>query len=285
MISLRLSPLFLAALLLAAPALAQERDGALPRSSPNASASLTLGVTEITVTYGAPSARNRTVLGELVPYGEVWRAGANEATTISFSTDVTVEGQPVAAGTYGLFLIPQEDEWTVVLNRTAEQWGAYQYDEAQDALRVSVSPERAPFQETMAFTFDNLALGEGEDAVDVAMRWAEAHVAFTVATDTDANVAVLGDRAMQDRDWRRPFAYARYALQSGRHPDRAVRWAEAAAAREESYATLSMVARAQAAAGDHNRARQTAQRAITMGERMTERPRDLEAFRTEVGAW
>jgi hypothetical protein len=281
---LRLPLLLAATLLVAAPALAQ-RDSSLPRLSPNASASLTLGVTDIEVTYGAPSARGRTIFGDLVPYGQVWRVGANEATSIRFSTDVTVEGQPVAAGTYGLFMVPGDGEWTIVLNRTPQQWGAYEYDETQDALRVAVSPQEAPYRETMAIGFDNLSLGNGQDAVDVVMHWADLRVAFTVGADTDANVAALGDRAMEAEDWRRPLTYARYALQSGRHLERAVRWADAAAAREESYATLSTKARLQAASGDHAGARQTGERALALGEALPETPRDLEAFRAELDGW
>jgi hypothetical protein len=285
---MHLRPLFglaLALALAAAPALAQQRDGNLPRMSPNASASLTLGVTEITVHYGAPSVRGRTVFGDLVPYGEVWRTGANEATALTFSTDVTVEGQAVEAGTYGLFSVPGEGSWTVVLNRAPEQWGAYQYDEAQDVLRVSVPAARAPMRETMGFSFENLSVGEGSDGVDLVMHWADARVAFRVETDTDANVEALADEAARGSDWRLPLAYARYALQTGRHMDRAVSWVDAAIARQESYAAVSTKARLQAARGEHSAAAETGTRALALGERMAEPPRDLEAFREEVTGW
>jgi len=273
------------ALLLAAPALAQQRDANLPRMSPNASASLTLGVTEITVHYGAPSVRGRTVFGDLVPYGEVWRTGANEATALTFSTDVTVEGQAVEAGTYGLFSVPGESSWTVVLNRAPAQWGAYQYDQAQDVLRVTVPATRAPMQETMAFSFENLSVGEGRDGVDLAMHWADARVAFRVETDTDQHVAALAEEAARDADWRRSLAYARYALQTGRHMDRAVSWADAAVNREANWATLSMKARLHAARGEYADAAQAGARALALGDGMSEPPRDLETFREEAARW
>ncbi len=127
----------------AASAQTRARDEARP--SPNAVVGQTIGTTDVLVTYGRPSVRGRAVFGAdttfLVPYGQVWRFGANEATTITVSSDVLVEGQPLAAGTYALFAIPGETEWTIVFNRTAEQWGAYRYDATQDALRVTVAAE------------------------------------------------------------------------------------------------------------------------------------------------
>jgi hypothetical protein len=132
---------------------AQTRANDEVRASPNAVAGQTIGTTEITVGYSRPSVRGRAIFGpdttSLVPYGRVWRLGANEATTVRVTGDVRVEGQPLAAGTYALFAIPGATEWTLVFNRTAEQWGAYEYDEAQDALRVTVTPEASDESEEM----------------------------------------------------------------------------------------------------------------------------------------
>lgn len=96
----------------------------------------------IEIKYGSPSVKGRTIWGELVPYGQIWRAGANKATTFSTSRDIKVEGQTLPAGTYALFAIPTENEWTIVFNKTANQWGAYKYEVAQDALRISVKPKK-----------------------------------------------------------------------------------------------------------------------------------------------
>lgn len=106
--------------------------------SPPASASGTVDGVQIDVKYFAPSARGREIMGELVPYGEVWRTGANNATKITFDQDVNIEGKPLKAGTYGLFTIPGEKEWTVIFNTIPDQWGAFNYDETKDALRVKV---------------------------------------------------------------------------------------------------------------------------------------------------
>jgi hypothetical protein len=168
--------LFALGLLLAVPATAQERANDEVRASPNALVGQTIGMTDVTVTYGRPRVRGRAIFGDLVPYDAVWRTGANEATTVTFSGDVTVEGQPLSAGTYSLFTIPGEDEWTVIFNEVVEQWGAYDYDESRDALRVTVEPEEAAFTEFMTFSFDEVGEEEGE----LVLRWDEMRVPLTI---------------------------------------------------------------------------------------------------------
>ena len=114
----------------------------LPRKSPKAGITYTIGYTEISIQYSSPAVQGREIWGGLVPYGELWRAGANEATVIEFNTDVAVEGQPLPAGKYAFFLLPQkEGKWTAVFNKTWDQWGAYNYGQSQDALRVEVDAQ------------------------------------------------------------------------------------------------------------------------------------------------
>jgi hypothetical protein len=174
-----LFPLALA-VLLAAPATAQERANEEVRASPNASIGQTIGTTEVTITYGRPSVRDRTIFGDLVPYDAVWRTGANEATTISFSDDVTIEGEPLEAGTYGLSTIPGEDEWTIIFNSVANQWGAYDYDEADDVLRIAVEPEEGEFSELMTFSFDEVEDNEGR----LVLHWDEVAVPVSIVTNS-----------------------------------------------------------------------------------------------------
>jgi hypothetical protein len=285
MSSLRLLSALVLALLVSAPALAQQRDATLPRLSPNATASFTVGVTDVSVIYGAPSVRGRDIFGALVPHSEIWRAGANEATGVSFAHDVTVNGQPLSAGTYGLFVMPTATTWTFVFNRVAGQWGAYQYDASADVLRLEAPRQAAPFRETMAFTFDNAARGEGTDGVDPVLHWAESRASVRIETDTDAQVMALATRAVAGDDYRQPLAYARWALQSGRHLHHGREWAEAAARMDERYETLSVLARLQAAGGDHAAAAATGERAIEQAAGLAEQPRDLEPFRRDVATW
>ena len=129
------------------------------RASPNAVVGQTVGTTDLYVQYGRPSARGRDVFGGLVPYDAVWRTGANEATTFTASGDVTVEGQRLPAGTYALLTVPGEGAWTVVFNEAAEQWGAFNYDEGMDALRVTVEPVEIPMTEQFTIAFSDVSEG------------------------------------------------------------------------------------------------------------------------------
>jgi hypothetical protein len=283
---LRLCPaLFLVIGLLAPHATAQERDTTLPRVSPNAAVSFQLGVTEIEVTYGAPSVRDRTIFGDLVPYGEVWRTGANEATTISFSTDVLVEGQPLDAGTYMLATIPRPESWTVIVNGQAGQWGTYQYDPDHDILRVEVTPSGALFTETMSFTFEELVPGEELDEVQLVLHWADVHVPIRIQTHTYRHVEERAAAAVLADDWRGPLTFANYALQSGRHMDRALEWADAAIQMNESYSTLALKARLQAAAGDYTGAVHTAHQALALAAAMDEPPANARVLQEQVDQW
>ena len=117
----------------------------------------------VRVTYSRPQANGREVFGGLVPYGEVWRTGANEAPEIKFYQDVTINGQKLPAGSYALFTIPNQDEWTVIFNEALDYWGAYSYDQAQDVLRASAATESLDkAQEAFSIQFEE---GEGDTAI------------------------------------------------------------------------------------------------------------------------
>lgn len=169
-------PLLALLLLIALPATAQERGNDEPRQSPNAVVGQTIGTTEVTVTYGRPSVRDRDIFGALVPYGEVWRTGANEPTVLSFSGDVTVEGEAVPAGTYALFTIPGDDEWTVIISSDTGQWGAMAYDDGNDVVRATVTPIEGDDMEMMTITFENVTPTEGT----LVLHWDEVRVPVTI---------------------------------------------------------------------------------------------------------
>lgn len=161
--------------LTASPSAAQERANEEPRVSPNAAVSQTIGTTVVRITYGRPSVEGREIYGGLVPYDEVWRTGANEATTFSVSSDVTIEGEPLSEGTYSLYTIPGRDTWTLIFNNVANQWGT-EYDESEDALRVEVTPESAPQREMMTFLFEKVKNGKGT----CVLHWADVRVPFEI---------------------------------------------------------------------------------------------------------
>ncbi len=148
------------------------------RPSPNAGITQAIGTTEIQITYGRPAVKGRDVFGGLEPYDSVWRAGANEATVFRTTRDVTINGEPLPAGVYGFFAIPEPDEWTLIFNRTASQWGAFDYDEEADALRVTATPESGPHQEWLDYSFENLS----DSSATAVLHWATTRVPFTIGT-------------------------------------------------------------------------------------------------------
>lgn len=146
------------------------------RVSPKASVMQTVGFTDIIVSYSRPGVKGREIWGKLVPYGKVWRAGADEATKITFSTDVTIEGKKLAAGTYSLFAIPGEKEWTIIFNKVADQWGAFEYNEAEDALRIKVKPLTNKFYEWLSYSF----LKKSENSAVLELEWDKLRVPFEI---------------------------------------------------------------------------------------------------------
>jgi len=168
-------------LLGASSAVAQSPLVDLPRASQHATLMQRVGLTSITINYHRPLVNSRKVWGGLVPYGEVWRAGANENTTIEFSDPVTIQGKPLAAGIYGLHMIPTENEWTVIFSRMANAWGSFTYDPKEDALRVTVKPQSTDFHEALTYDFDD----PKPNAATVTLRWEKLAVPFTVGVDTD----------------------------------------------------------------------------------------------------
>jgi hypothetical protein len=156
----------------------------LPDQSQGAQISQRIGITTVAIKYHRPLAKDRKIWGGLVPYGQVWRAGANINTTISFSDPVTIEGQPLAAGTYGLHMIPNADEWTVIFSKNSTSWGSFTYDQAEDALRVNVKPRAADMHNALTYDFDDLT---PESAV-VTLAWEKVAVPFKVGVDVHSVV-------------------------------------------------------------------------------------------------
>ncbi len=158
----------------------------LPRQSQHAMVSQRIGVTDITINYHRPLVNGRKVFGpgSAQAYGQVWRAGANENTTIEFTTDVMVEGKPLAKGVYGLHMIPGETDWTVIFSKNSTSWGSFTYDQTEDALRVTVKPHPADMQEALAYDFDNVKANEAT----IVMRWEKVAVPVRVSVDTNETV-------------------------------------------------------------------------------------------------
>src|SRR5437762_9309143 len=144
-----------------------------------------IALTDIKVTYHRPLVNGRKIWGGLVPLGEVWRAGANENTTIDISDAVTIEGQPLPKGTYGLHMIPTADSWTVIFSKMAGAWGSYSYSQAEDALRVTVKPRPNEMEEALEYEFEDLK----PESSTVTLKWEKLAVSFKVAISDEATVA------------------------------------------------------------------------------------------------
>ena len=259
-------------LLIATAATAQQLN--LPRVSPKGSVMQTVGTTDITITYNRPGVKGRTIWGGLVPYDQVWRTGANEATVFQVSDDVLVNGQKLAKGSYSLHTIPGRDQWTVIFNKTANQWGSYSYDQAHDALRVTVKPERAEFREWMGFEIPEMTT----DTAKVVLRWENVAVPFTVdtqATQKSLEAAEKAIASMNSNRWLTPYRAADFAFSNNRMTE-AQRWLDLSLKEQETTANLWLKARMLHAQGRKADALRTAEMAIAKA------PADQQDFANEI---
>jgi len=248
----------LATLMLVPAAWAQQLD--LPRPSPKATVTQTVGLTDVTILYCRPSVRGRAIWGGLVPYDQVWRTGANEATTITFADDVTIEGTKLPAGTYGLFTIPGKDEWTVIFNKGAKQWGAYEYKQADDVLRIKVKPQATEFHELLTFAFPVVTT----ESANVAIVWEKLAVLFTIKVDTVDKVLAAARKAIDD--WRLPYRAATFCLDNNVNLAEARGWMDKSIAMKETMYNLAGKARFLALDGKKADAIALAKKAIAVGK-------------------
>lgn len=228
----------------------------LPRPSPAASVSQRVGVTDIRVEYSSPAVKDRKVWGELVPYGELWRTGANAATKITFSRDVNVAGVDVKAGTYSLLTIPGKGKWTLILNSDAGLAGTRGYDEKKDVVRAQVSTRKIPRRERMTFLFADTT----DDSSELRLEWSELAVQIPIrtATEKQSMESITGSAADLS-------AGARYLLDANKEPARALVLAESAVNIDASWSNTYVLARAQAANGRYAEAVATAKKAHELG--------------------
>jgi hypothetical protein len=207
-----------------------------PRVSPGAEVSQTIGLTDVKIVYHRPGVKGRVIWGELVPYDKVWRTGANEATTIEFSSDVMIGDNKLAAGTYGLFTIPGKDEWTIIFSKQNKIWGAMGYKEEQDALRVKVKPASAPHCEWMQFQFVDLHEGSAK----VNLHWEKIMVSFTIKVDTRGALVKNIEKTL-DSYWLTPYYAANYAYHN-EMIDKAKEWVKSSLSIEKNYFNMLLKA-------------------------------------------
>ena len=209
----------------------------LPTLSQRAVATQRIGLTDITINYCRPLVGGREIWGKAVPYGNVWRSGANENTTISFTDDVSVEGHALPAGTYGLHTIPTADQWTIIFSKNATSWGSFSYDEKEDALRVTVKPHPAEFEEALAYTFEDLK----PDSAAATLRWEKIAVPFHISADV--NAIVLHSMQNQLRNtggftWAGFDEAANWLIDANQNLDQAMKWEDSSIQIEERFENL-----------------------------------------------
>ena len=209
----------------------------LPTLSQRAISTQRIGLTDITVNYCRPLVGGREIWGKAVPYGQVWRSGANENTTIAFTDDVSVEGHALPAGTYGLHTIPAADQWTIIFSKNSTSWGSFSYDQKEDALRVTVKPHAAEFTEALAYSFDD----PKPDSVAVTLRWEKVAVPFRVSADVNAIVL----RSIQNQlrntggfSWAGYDEAANWLLDTNSNLEQAMKWEDRSIQIEERFENL-----------------------------------------------
>jgi hypothetical protein len=265
---------------LAAPARA---DLKLPRPSPKAVVSQTIGLTDLTVTYSRPGVKGRKIWGGLVPFDEVWRTGANEATSLVTTGEATFAGKKLPAGEYSIYTIPTAKDWTVIISTETGAWGSFSYAKEKDAHRFTVTPTSAPHEEWMRFSFENLS----DSSADLVLRWEKLSVAIPieVATGEQAMANIRAAMAeMKPDDWQTPYRSAQYCFQAGTNLDEAMKWAEQSVSIKEGFFNLGLLADMKMKMGSRQEAVSTAERALKVGKEDPNKP-DTRALEKKLTEW
>lgn len=235
-----------------------------PKPSPLAKSSQVFGLNEVSVEYSRPGVKGREIFGELVPFGELWRTGANAATKFTFESDVTVEGKTLAAGEYSLFTIPSKDSWTVIFNKNPNA-STGSYDKALNALEFSVKPSDSSEKvERLTISFNDVT----DNSVSVRIAWAKTKVEFKVETEVDGIVMANIENAMKGVNPRTYYDAGVYYFSTGKDLKQALEWVEKAIELEESPAfwMVHKKAKIQAAMGDYKNAIKSAQESLKLAK-------------------
>jgi len=237
----------------------------LPDRSQAAMVQQRIGVTDITIRYHRPLVGGRKIWGGLVPFGKVWRAGANFNTTIEVSDPVSIEGKPLPQGIYGLHMIPTADSWTIIFSKAASSWGSYSYDQAEDALRVTVKPRPSEMKEALEYSFEDTKA----DSAVVAMTWEKVSVPFRVSvTDEETVLPYIRRqlRGFQQYFWGPPNEAAQYCLEKKINLPEALKWAELSIQAEERFENLGTKADLLKAMGKPDEAKVVWKRAVEISK-------------------
>lgn len=213
-------PILITAILCSLLTLSTKAQLLMPQTSSAQTLIQEFGLGQVTIKYSRPNIKGRNVSADLAPNGEVWRTGANNATVITFTEALSMEGNPVAPGEYALFTIPGKDEWTIILNKDTKQWGAYNYKQSEDVLRFKVQPVKLNDRaETFSIAFNNIMPATGR----LDLSWGNTRVSINMSTDVDAKVMAGIDEAMKG-DKKPYYEAAIYYYENGKDLKKALEW-------------------------------------------------------------
>jgi hypothetical protein len=249
-----------------------------PRPSPDATVKQYVGVTEITIDYSSPGVKGRKVWGELVPFGEIWRTGANEATTITFSDVVKVNGNELPAGTYGLHTIPGENEWEFIFSKDTKVDGSSNFNKDNEVLRIKAKTEEHHFMERMTFLFTDVT----DNSASVNLLWDKLKVSFNIETNTQE---LFLSKAREQLSWSPTFQAAQYYLTNNTNLEEAYKWIEASCLINEVYWNTRVKAQIQNKLGMKNESVATMEKAIALGSKMEEAPFDYDNMKKMLEDW
>jgi len=249
-----------------------------PRPSPDATVTQIVGVTEVSIDYSCPGVKGRKIWGGLVPYDEVWRTGANEVTSITFSDPVKVNGNELPAGTFGIHTVPAELEWEIIFSKDTKVDDGSNYDPAKDALRIKVKPEEHHFMERMTFLYTDVT----DNSVNINLVWDKLMVSFKVETNTNDNFL---SNARKELSWSPTFQAAQYCLNANINLEQALDWIEASCLISEVYWNTRIKAQLQYKLGMKEEAIVTMEEAIDLGSKMESAPFDYENMKKMLAEW
>ncbi|MFT7343633.1 MAG: hypothetical protein ACI9XP_000207 [Lentimonas sp.] len=236
-----------------------------PQPSPTASIEQMVGLTEVEIEYSRPGVKGRTIFGDLLPFGEIWRTGANSATLIEVSDDVKIGGQAVPAGQYALYTIPGAEEWTVIIHKHLENWGAGGYDKTQDLCRFMVKPTKLNDKvESFTIDFSNFTT----NSANIELKWENTMISFLMETPTDAAVEKQIKSQLVDQPAAGTYySAASYYLEKGENLDKADVWIDKAISqRPEAFWYVHAKAKIQAAQGKTKEAVVTAEKSMALAK-------------------
>ena len=238
----------------------------MPQASPSSKISQQMGLTVLHLDYSRPGKRDRKIFGELVPYGQVWRTGANNPSTIEFDADITVNGKALPAGKYALYSIPGKSQWTVIFSKNTELWGAMGYDSSDDALRIQVPAQKLKEPvETMTMAFADLT----DTGATLHLSWDKTQIGFRLESEVDPIVMKQIKELLIDQENDNPGLYfqaANYYFTNDKDLTTALEWISKSVEKDPKYYTVHLMAKIQAKLGMKAEAEETAKKSMNMAE-------------------